>query len=156
MQISKRRSTSGIPQFSRASSEGGERIQRRLAQAVRDIQTAQRWVAVSEVMELFVACGREGWDGDEARPVTVDVYVAARRFLATLPTAFPNPEVSAGADGEIGLDWFPGPRSNFSVLVLGSGKVIYAGATPDRHFSGIVRFDDVVPSAILDELRRLF
>ncbi|MEK9505176.1 hypothetical protein [Gaopeijia maritima] len=156
MQIAKRRKTNTSVYFSRASSESGEQIQQRLTELVARIQAARRGVAFNELMNLFVECSQVDWDGDGAERIDVEVFHNARIFLETLPTAFPSPEVSAGCEGEVAFDWFPAPRSNFSVLIVPGGKVIYAGAERDRKFSGIARFDDRVPRAILDELRQLF
>ena len=57
-----------------------------------------------ELFEAFARCARSGWDGEDACPIAVTTFATARDFLASLPVAFPGPEVAPLEDGAIALD----------------------------------------------------
>jgi len=158
MLVSKRRETSQGSPFSQAGAVGPDAkvLAERLLLVLANLRSARRCVAFSELYDVFEQCGQPGWDGDEAVPVPADVFAVARDFLGALPTGFPSPEVVGTEDGGIGLDWFPSPASNFSIVVLPGRQLIYASVAPGRRIRGVESFDAEVPDSILSELRRLF
>ena len=158
MQVSRRSETSrGFPLApAGAAGPDAQLLADRLLAAIEDLRSTRRHVAFEELFEAFEECGHPGWDGCEALPISADVFATARDFLFALPNAFPSPEVSAGEGGEINLDWFPGPQSNFTVAVLPDRRLIFASVAPNRRLRGAEVFEDRVPDAILTELRRVF
>lgn len=139
-----------------ASSQEAQTIGRETDEAVRRIRPEGFWVAVSQLIDSFEECGHQGWDGHDAEAVGASTFAHARDFLFALPNAFPTPEVSACDDGTIAFDWFPGPRSLFSVSVTDQGNLIFAAVTPSGRMRGVERFEDQLPEVISEILRRLF
>ncbi len=141
---------------SRGESQDAQTLYARVVQALRDMRWSGRKVALSDLRTLLAEANCVDWDGDDSQPIGADVYRSARRFLEALPAAFPDPEVSAGPDGEVSFDWFPCPGQMFTVLILPGGKVIYSSVGPDQRLSGSEDLGETVPDRVLSELRRLY
>jgi hypothetical protein len=157
MLVSRRRETSrGVPTSSAAFSDEAQTLQDKMLSALRDLRSTSRSVALEELFSAFMAHRATDELDEGCSRVSVDAFTTARDFLYALPTAFPSPEVAATREGEIALDWFPARASTFSVLATADRKLIFATATPERRLRGVESFHGEVPSALLDELRRLF
>lgn len=95
------------------------------------------------------------WDGYGAEAVSGRAYYEAWKFLEALPIlSVPIPEVSADPDGEISFEWYEGPDKIFSVSVSSDGQLAYAGIFGINKVYGSEYFDEEIPWAILDNLRR--
>lgn len=131
-------------------------VEQRFVQALRELRSASRWVSVNALHEAFLRCGKPGWDGEEAEPISAATFATARDFLSALPTTFPSPEVGPLEDGTITLDWFPDDDSIFTVVVFPDRKVAFASIASERRLRGIELMDEEVPDSILTELRRIY
>lgn len=114
--------------------------------------------ALQSLDRVFEECSQEGWDGDGASPVTEDAYLEARRLIMSLPTIsfFPMPEIIPEPSGEIALEWSKGNRQVFVASVSGKNQIVYAGLFGVNKTHGIEYFGDSLPSAIIENLRRLY
>jgi len=107
--------------------------------------------------EVFDECSEEGWDGYDALPITDYSYIEAKRLIESLPlTSFPIPEVVPESSGEIGLEWYRRKRLIFTVSVSGRNEIVYAGLFGTNRAHGTEYFGDLLPSVILENLKRLY
>jgi len=106
--------------------------------------------------DLFEECSEEGWDGNEASPITEDAYLEARRLISNLPINLRMPEVVPEPSGEIGLEWSKGKDRVFVLSLSGRNEIVYAGLFGINKVHGVEYFGDAVPSTILENLRRLY
>jgi hypothetical protein len=115
-------------------SDGGQTIRRMWAQD-RNYRrvSASDWLPIIEAALLGIRneCGRVGWDGDDALPVsdrTIDVTAKLTECLSTMVRrGTPAPELIAEPDGEICISWSIDADRVFSVSVGEHGKMNFAG-----------------------------
>lgn len=113
--------------------------------------------AESDLRATWEECSEKGWDGYSAKPISGMTLLYAQRFLRSLPSELPGPEVSADNDGEVSFEWYGGPRRVFSVSVGSSGDLTYAGLFGDiEKHHGVIRFKDMIPSRVLDLIRSVY
>lgn len=96
-----------------------------------------------------------GWDGYGAFPMEPLAYAYARRFLNSLPTASPFPEVSADTDGEVSLDWSFGERRALTVSINASGRCSFAWMLGQNTTRGTGWIDNEIPATIAFALGQL-
>lgn len=115
-------------------SDGRQTIERMLAQ-YRDYRrgSASDWLPIIQAALLGIrnGCGRVGWDGDDALPVsdrTIDVTAKLTECLFTmLRRATPAPDLIPEPDGEICISWSIDADRVFSVSIGAHGKMNFAG-----------------------------
>ncbi|MGH9891758.1 MAG: hypothetical protein ACREA0_07215 [bacterium] len=98
----------------------------------------------------------DNWDGYGGQAVTYGVKLRAQAFLDALPEGVPLPIIGLDPDGEIAFEWYLGPRQVFSVSVGERYEVAYAGLFGVNSSHGTEYFMDELPSAVMDNLRRLY
>ena len=96
------------------------------------------------------------WDGYGARKIDPLAYREAERFLGTLPTMTPVPDVSVDPDGEVSISWNLDPDWVFSVSIGPTGRLSYAGLFGTSKAYGTEWFTNDIPEAVLDGITRLF
>lgn len=79
----------------------------------------------------------------------------ACRFLNTLPSAVPAPEVGLDPDGEISFEWIVSKNKQLVVSLSPDGLLSYAGIYGRASKHGKEQFDDTVPQEIISAIRRL-
>ncbi len=102
-----------------------------------------------QLYEIFRECSSEGWDGERAKPISVEVFQCAKRFLNSFPLGMEAPEVGAEPDGAITLEWYRSPNKVISISINPDGWMYYAAliGTSKRHgadFSLMGVSDDLV------------
>ncbi len=150
--MTRSRST-GQSQSARRLDEWRDEILKHLLASLAVSRTTES--ALSELNETRLEADHAGWDGHGARPINLDAYSQARRFLESLPTTAPPPEVSADPDGEISFDWVFGPRKALTVSIGANGRCSYAWIRGKRTSRGTEWLDDEVPANILSALSQL-
>ncbi len=150
--ITRSRSTGASPSAKRIS-ELREEIRKHLLSSLAVSRTTE--TALSELNEIRVEAAHAGWDGYDARPVSFDAYLYARRFLESLPTTAPPPEVSADPDGEVSFDWVFGPRRALTLSIGVNGRCSYAWIRGNQKSRGTEWLDDEVPTNIVSALAQL-
>jgi hypothetical protein len=85
--------------------------------------------------EVFEECSSGGWDGERAKPISVEVLRNAERFLSSFPLGMEAPEVGAEPDGAITLEWYRSPNKVISISINPDGWIYYAAliGTSKRH-----------------------
>jgi hypothetical protein len=106
------------------------------------------------LIDTFIECSSNNWDGYGAKAVDFDNYVAARKFWNILPTTVPIPETSVDPDGEFIFEWYNGPRKIFSVIVEKGHQLTYAGLFGENKVYGNEYFEYELPTTILFNLQR--
>lgn len=113
-----------------------------------------------ETRSALIECYRErlseNWDGYGARPVAFADLQTAMRFLDTLPTSMPRPEVSVDSDGEFAFEWYHGPRNVLSVSIGHLGRISYAAHIGRKRYHGTEYFADELSPIIMENLGKLF
>ncbi len=108
-----------------------------------------------EVRELSSECSREGWDGEDALPISEYGLKAAEHFVDLLPEGIEPPFVTPENTGDIAFDWDLGKKMTFAVIVSGD-YAIYAGICGIDRRSGKIRVYDELPTPVKDILVQYF
>ncbi len=127
-----------------------------VAELRKSITLGGKTDVLQSLVSVFEECSEEGWDGNEASPITEDAYLEARRLISNLPINLRMPEVVPEPSGEIGLEWSKGKDRTFVLSLSGRNEIVYAGLFGFNKVHGVEYFGDTVPSAILENLRRLY
>ncbi len=92
-----------------------------------------RWKELirDEILDVGIACSKEGWDGEDAAPISADAVGRALNLIYLAPDTIHPPQVMPSADGEIAFEWR-----------IGRNRIL----------SLVPHEDDVIFSAILDPL----
>jgi hypothetical protein len=110
----------------------------------------------ASLIENYKECLSENWNGYGAKPTTEADLMTAIRFLETLPTSTPLPEVSVDPDGEFTFEWHNGPRNILSVSIGHLGRISYAAHVGRKRYHGTEYFGDEFPAVIIENLEKLF
>ncbi len=148
------------PNRSTARSESAERLSAIIEQIRMHLLASyavRRGVerALDELEATRGVASVEGWDGYGAKPMNPEAYLLARRFLESLPTTAPHPEISADPDGDVALDWSFGPRKALSVSINEKGRCVFACMRGYSTLRGTEWFDDGIPGSIANALSQL-
>jgi hypothetical protein len=79
-----------------------------------------------QLYEVFKECSSEGWDGEHARPISIDVLECAISFLKSFPIGIEAPEIGAEPDGSITLEWYRSPNRVVSISINPDGWMYFA------------------------------
>jgi len=124
--------------------------------ASRSITMRSRLLGVLEDLgEVYREGGKENWDGYGAKRVRYAAYLGADRFLRTLPSAVPLPEILLEPDGAIAFEWHKASNWVFSVSVENMNELSYAGLFGRSEICGKEFFRDEIPQAIIQSIARL-
>ena len=85
--------------------------------------------------DVFEACSSDGWDGEQAKPISGEVVRYVERFLNSL-SGMEAPEVGAEPDGAITLEWYRSPNKVISISIDGSGWLYFAAIIGSRKRHG--------------------
>jgi hypothetical protein len=110
---------------------------------------------LAELGKVRNDASQEGWDGYGARAMEPLAYGFARRFLNSLPTTSPFPEVSADTDGEVSLDWVFGERRALTVSIGPTGRCTFAWMLGQNTNRGTGWIEDEIPASIVFALGQL-
>lgn len=126
--------------------------------AVSKTSFGQRVLPIfSELEEVFIECLYDGWDGYDARPLSIAAYTDALSFLRLLPTNFYAPDIVPEPSGGIGLEWISPNSGRFIISFDGSGTYAYAGIyNSGARVRGIEPMSDSFPKEIKTFIARLF
>jgi hypothetical protein len=90
---------------------------------------------LQKLYEVLLECYFEGWDGERAKPISVEVLQCAKRFISSFPLGMEVPEVGAEPDGAITLEWYRSPNKVVSISINPDEWIYYAAliGTSKRH-----------------------
>jgi len=112
--------------------------------------------AFSALAEVYTEASSADWDGYGANAVSADAYEEAKKIINLLPSSIPSPEFLPEPTGEIGFEWRKGKGQVFVVSVKGKNKLNYAGIFGGNKVHGSEYFDETLPTAIMEYLKRLY
>lgn len=107
------------------------------------------------VRNLAVDCATDGWDGDDAIPITELAVKAAEHFIDLLPENILLPTIVPENTGEFLFNWDLGMDMTFNVIVSGA-YVIYAGIFGEEKPYGEARIYTEMPDLIRNILSKYF
>lgn len=103
---------------------------------------------LKELVNVFNDSKMQGWDGDDADPVSDAAFLNATKLLSSMPIGLPVPNVLADNDGYIEFEWAK-DRKNFSLYATDTNLVLYAGFyDKDDHLSGRFVFEGAIPDRV--------
>lgn len=108
-----------------------------------------------QVEEIFIECSFEGWDGENARPISEEVRQRAIEFLESLPLGIEAPEVGAEPDGDITLEWYRSPQWILSVSISAKRELHYAALFGASRHYGSIPFYGKAPNIILTLINQI-
>ena len=112
---------------------------------------------LTDLEEVFIECLDEGWDGYDARPVSIAAYTDALNFLRILPMNYYTPDIVPEPSGGIGLEWISDDNERFVISFDGSGTYAYAGIfLGGSRVRGIESLGHTLPKMLRDFITRLF
>lgn len=100
-------------------------------QVSRSEQTAEpiyvRWKELirDEILDVGITCSKEGWDGEDAAPISTDAIGRALNLIYLAPDTIRPPEIVPSADGEIAFEWRRG-RDRILSLVPHKSDIIFS------------------------------
>jgi hypothetical protein len=91
--------------------------------------------AFPQLLEVFEECSSEGWDGEQAKAISVEVLQCTIRFLNSFPSDIEIPEVGVEPDGAITLEWYRSSNKVISISINPDGWAYWAAliGTSKRH-----------------------
>lgn len=112
--------------------------------------------ALISLLEVYRACSQADWDGYGAAAISEDAYEEAVKIINLLPSSISMPEITAEPTGEIGFEWHKSKGQVFVISVRGRHRLNYAGIFSGNKVHGSEYFEDTLPLAIIQRLRRLY
>lgn len=146
--------------FTRSVNTGASPESRRLERRVTEIvlhfrKRAERERALNNLAKAVERASVDNWDGHGARKIEPRVSQLACRFLNTLPSAVPAPDVGVDPDGDISFDWSVARDRQLTVSLSPDGTLSYAGIFGAAARHGKEEFEDAVPQELVEAIRRL-
>lgn len=113
---------------------------------------------IDSLIEVYIDCSVEDWDGMGATPVTENTMLEAAKLIYLLPSSmtFPLPSITVEPSGDVALEWFRSDRSIFVVSVNGCGEITYAGLYGTNKTHGTEYLSNSLPPTIAYNLKRLY
>jgi hypothetical protein len=147
--------------YNTGSSDASMRLQEKIENIFRDLRNSIIWSRVCEPLEelrdTFSECAENNWDGYGARAMTAATYDEAIRFLNSLPSDTPLPDIIPEPSGEIGFEWNNGTNKILAVSVGGTNVITYAGVLGKGNKAhGTEIFNDSTPANILENIKRIY
>jgi len=112
--------------------------------------------ALASLVDVYKECSRSDWDAYGAVAVSSDAYEEAKKIINLLPSSIQMPDIVAEPTGEIGFEWRRGRGQIFVFSVGGKHRINYAGIFGGNKIHGSEYFEETLPMAIIEHLRRLY
>jgi len=147
--------------YNTGSSETSIGLQKIIESTINDLRQAISWSRACEPLEVlretYSECADNDWDGYGAKAMTAATYDEAIRFLNSLPSNVPLPEIIPEPSGEIGFEWNNGINKILAASVGGTNMITYAGILGKSNKAhGTEIFNDSTPANILENIKRIY
>ena len=93
--------------------------------------------AFRKLNEVFEECSSGGWDGANAKPVSVETLQNAKAFLKSFPLGIEPPDVGAEPDGAITLEWYKSSDRVISISINSGGWLYFAAIIGAKKRHGV-------------------
>ena len=125
-----------------ASSDTAVHVEKSIKKSQAHLQLSNALGLVSsgifqKLNEVIRECSSEGWDGEQAKPISIDVVRNACHFLALLPLGTKPPDIDSEPDGAITLEWYHSPEKVLSVSIDSDNRLSYATLIGTSQRSGV-------------------
>lgn len=121
---------------------------------------AREKIDVSSLLEkldgVYEESSSESWDGYDAKPLSEEAYLEARKLLGRIPLEFPAPDIVAEPEGDIGFEWYRGKGFSLVLSLDGSKTITYAARFGRNETYGTEELTESFPEAITHFLKRLY
>ncbi len=87
--------------------------------------------------EVFEECSSAGWDGANAKPISVETLQNAKAFLKSFPLGMEPPDVGAEPDGDITLEWYKSSDRVISISINPGGWLYFAAIIGAKKRHGV-------------------
>lgn len=147
-----------LPHAGSAVSREAESVGQRIAELRDSAERSEalfghKSVALSQLWALAKECSESNWNGDGARPLSLQALDEAAAVIRALPSDVPLPEFAAEPDGAVSLDWIQSRNRLFSVSAAGP-RLSYAWVDGSDRGHGVARFDgETIPARILEGIK---
>lgn len=121
---------------------------------------------LDELKEIREECGDANWEGNNEKPISMEMYLKAKKFLAKLPADYELPHIAPTSLGMIEMEWYVKKGFRFAIRLAEDGACIYSGllgskSTPGGEPKKIKTYGDDVftedlPESIEHNLKLLF
>ena len=108
-----------------------------------------------KVQECVERCAEEGWDGEDALPISEPSQKAAKLFIDLLPEAAEIPDIEPENMGNFSFDWSRGKNKILSISVFPE-KAVFAGIFGNDRLHGEVVIQNEIPEKINSLLHQYF
>lgn len=149
-------STSSTALFTGRSVEA-IRLEKQMSEIFADIKPTAHKRLFDELEELSVAAQTEDWDNLGSAPLDHDSYQIAKKFILSLPSTLPPPELTVDRDGEVTFDWQSPRGQMLSASLRKDGRLAFACYISKKsRFSSVEDFNDAVPKSIIEGVKKIF
>ena len=131
-----------------------DRFKRTESSRYSEIQTI-----LNELEDTLIGCSQDNWDAYGAKAISVDTYLAARKIIHMLNSAFlnvPMPEIIPEPDGNIGFEWNDDYGRTFLFSIDDNQTLTYAGIFGLNKTHGYETLNDFLPGTLIHYLKRLY
>lgn len=108
-----------------------------------------------ELIDTFLDCRNDDWDGYEAKGIPDKSYTQAVCFLKKIIHIFPAPVISASPRGALTFEWIVSDQRRFIVSLNGGEQIAFAGIFGSETVQGVGTFVSDIPAEITNQLARL-
>lgn len=119
------------------------------------MKTASYCSTANNLEDIFKECSSDDWDGYGAKAINAYTYRNAWRFINTLPSYLPLPELGCEPDGQITFEWFKDSSNIISISVSQDSYLHFASISGYRKRFGTEYFLGEIPCDILDIIHKV-
>ena len=106
---------------------------------------------------LYEECQQANWNGEGAKPITLDVLEEAQLLLLLLPSTTPVPEFVPERSGRIAFEWYQSPDRVYLLSSGGTRELEFAGLFGrGNEIHGKCNFNGALPGMIAEHLSTFF
>lgn len=143
------------------SSNTAKFLQRFIEKTTADLIKPAIWqrridLVLNTLDEVYQQCSVDDWDGYSASKISKSAFEEARKFLRTLPSWLPMPDIVPEPDGSIGFEWYKGKNWVFIASINGSNVISYAGILGKGNKPHGTRvFDESIHKVIIENIKQV-
>ena len=112
--------------------------------------------AISKALEIVEECSVFGWDGENAKPISMNVLENTSIFVRALPESEPIPDFSPLPNGKLSLEWIKSQDCIFSLIIGDNNRLPCAWVNGEDNGSAVVKFNgENIPELILQRIKEI-
>lgn len=105
-----------------------------------------------ELIDMYKECSEDNWDSYGSLPLKKSAFDEAKKFISSMPSWMPIPEVVPEPIGDIGFQWSFGYDKIITASLSGDNIVVYASilGSAEKKRNGSNLFNATIPNEIID------